>query len=297
MKIAIMSDSAAGFTKTELERYSDIIIVPLVIIENGIIVYEDNQVAITRDQLYQKMINDKYEIKTSQTNREDLRKIWLKTLETAEQILFLPIAKAASGQFQLAESLANSAEFFGKVHVFDTGAADIPLKFMVFIAYKLASENKVITEIVAILKKLKQNYECYITPYTLKYLTKGGRAPAAIVSLSSFLRIKAIIKCKETIEKAAIKMTHNGAITDMLKRIIYNAKEHQIDIIKYPIYIIDGLCSQKLLDEAENKARSYGFTKIKSSYLCNILNAHTFKETIGFAVFPNDIIKELPEIE
>jgi len=72
-KIGIVTDSSTGLSLEEIEKYSDLIIVPLVIIDENNQVYEDNHIDIDGKKIYQAMINENKLLKTSQTNREKLR--------------------------------------------------------------------------------------------------------------------------------------------------------------------------------------------------------------------------------
>lgn len=282
-KIGIITDSSAGLSLEEIKKYSDLIVVPLVIIDDNNQVYEDNHIDIDSDKIYQAMIKEDKFLKTSQTNREKLKDYWNMALKKYEKILFLPIAKAASGQYDNAFVLQKEPEFENKVVIYETGAASIPLKAMALIALKLSKANCSIEEIIKALDEFRLTYECFLTPDNLTFLVRGGRIPSSLAHVASFLRLKAIIACKEKIKNHKIKRTMAHAIKEMLEIIIEKTK----NVFEQTLYVINGWCDQNLLDKAIRNAQELGFKKIKIEPLCNILQTHTGNNTIGFSVIPN----------
>lgn len=280
-KIGIVTDSATGFSLEEAKNYPELTIIPLTIIDEDK-VYDDN-IDITNDGIYQALIVNGHFLKTSQTNREKVREYWEAALKKYDEILFLPIAQAASGQYDSAVILQREPEFKDRVTVYETGAASVPLKAMVLIALHLANQNKNLKEIIKALYQFRLNYECFLTPTTLSYLARGGRMPSSLSSVANFLKLKAIISCKEKIKSYKIKRTMNNAIKEMLETIIERTK----NAFQQTLYVINAWCDKELLDKAIAKAQELGFKKIKVEPLCNILQTHTGDNTIGFAVVPN----------
>lgn len=282
-KIGIVTDSSTGLSLEEIKEYSDLIVVPLVIIGENNKVYEDNHRDISNKKIYQAMIKDDKFLKTSQTNREKLREFWNEALKKYDEILFLPIAQAASGQYDSAIVLQQEAEFKNKVTVYETGAASVPLKAMALIALKLSKENHSVKEIIKALDEFRLTYECFLTPDNLSFLVRGGRIPSSLAHVANFLRLKAIIACKEKIKNQKIKRTMSSAIREMLELVVERTK----NAFEQTLYVINGWCDKKLLDKAVAAAKELGFTKIKIEPLCNILQTHTGDNTIGFSVVPN----------
>ncbi|MBE4703793.1 DegV family protein [Spiroplasma platyhelix] len=282
-KIGIITDSSTGLSLEEIEKYSDLIVVPLVIINEDNQVYEDNHFDINSEKIYQAMIKEDKFLKTSQTNREKLRQFWIQALKEYDEVLFLPIAQAASGQYDSAVVLQKEPEFANKVVVYETGAASVPLKAMALIALKLAKENHSMKEIIKALDEFRITYECFLTPDNLSFLVRGGRIPSSLANIANFLRLKAIIACKEKIKNQKIKRTMSSAIKEMLELIIERTKNS----FEQTLYVINGWCDQSLIDKAVATARELGFKKIKIEPLCNILQTHTGDNTIGFSVVAN----------
>lgn len=282
-KIGIVTDSSTGLSLEEIKEYSDLIVVPLVIIGEDNKVYEDNHHDISNKKIYQAMINNDKFLKTSQTNREKLREFWNEALKKYDEILFLPIAQAASGQYDSAVVLQKEPEFKSKVTVYETGAASVPLKAMALIALKLSKEEHGVKEIIKALDEFRLTYECFLTPDNLSFLVRGGRIPSSLAHVANFLRLKAIIACKEKIKNQKIKRTMSSAIREMLDLIVEKTK----NAFGQTLYVINGWCDKKLLDKAIAAAQELGFTNIKIEPLCNILQTHTGDNTIGFSVVPN----------
>lgn len=287
MKIGIVSDSATGFTLEDMKKYPEIIIVPLSIID-GDTTYDDNNIDIDSKAICSKMIDEHCILKTSQTSRGKVTQYWDNALSKYEQILFLPIAKSASGQYRSSQVLQKEEKYKNRVHILETGAASIPLKFMVLIAFTLAKQEKKITEILEVLNKFRKNYESYLAINDLKFLARGGRLPVSKARIGNFLRFKAILKCKEKIDNIGRVRTLSKAMEEMLD-LITKIK----DVTKETIYIIDGWCRKDIIDEAIKKVKNRGFTKYKVEPLCNILKTHTGNNTIGFSVVPNQWFNEV----
>lgn len=288
MKIGIITDSSTGFSLEEMKKYPELTVVPLIISDPKGIVYEDDNQEIDSDSIFQKMIKEHAHLKTSQTNRAVLAQYWEQALTKYDKILFLPIADNASGQYKSAMVLQTEDNFKDKVHVLETGAAMMPLKYMSLIALKLAKEQKSIDDILSALTEFRKNYECFIAPNDLKFLSRGGRLPKTKALMGNILKFKPILKCKEQIIMAKTVRTLSGAMDKILETIV-NIK----NATKETIYIIDGWCDKKILEIAISKVQQLGFTKYKIEPLCNILKTHTGNNTIGFTLLPNQWITEV----
>lgn len=282
-KIGIVTDSATGLSLEEIKRYSDLAVVPLVIIGEDNQVYEDNHVDINSKKLFHEIISENKFFKTSQTNREKLRTYWNQALKKYDMILFLPIAQAASGQYDSASVLQKESEFKDKVVIYETGAASVPLKTMALIALKLSKEDYSIKEIIKALDEFRKTYESFLTPDNLSYLARGGRMPSSLAHVANFLRLKAVLACKEKIHNQKIKRTMTNAIKEMLELIVERTK----DVFEQTLYLVNGWADDKLLNKAISQAKELGFKNIKIEPLCNILQTHTGNNTIGFSVVPN----------
>lgn len=282
-KVGIITDSSTGLNLEDIKKYPDLIVVPLIIIDEANKAYEDNHISIDNKKIYQLMIKEDKFLKTSQTNRETLKTYWRKALKNYDEILFLPIAKAASGQYDSALVLQKEAEFKNKVFIYETGTGAMPLKMMALIALKLSKENKTIKAIIQALNEFRASYQFYLTPDNLSFLIRGGRVPSSIAHIANFLKLKAIIGCKEQIKKEKIKRTMSLAIKEMLELIIEKTK----NTFEETLYVINGWCDENLINKAIEKAKELGFKKIKIEPLCNILQTHTGKNTIGFSLFSN----------
>lgn len=289
MKLAIVTDSATGFSLEEMKKYNEIYVVPLTIIDEKNNVYEDDNIDINNQQLYDKMITDSKHLKTSQTNREKMSQCWRKILQTNDQILFLPIGQDASGQYESGKVLQEESEFKDKVYVYETGAAMVPLKAMSIIAWKLVKQGKNLQEVIVELDEFRKGYECYLAASNLSYLLRGGRIPNSLAQLANILKLKPILKCKEKIIKQKVKRTINHAMKEMLDLIVEKFKNP----VETTLYVINGWCDNNLLQRAISMAKEYGFKKIVIEPLCNILQTHTGDNTIGFSVVENSYFKEI----
>jgi len=107
---------------------------------------------------------------------------------------------------------------------------------MALIALKLSKKNYSIKEIIQALDEFRITYECYLTPNNLSFLVRGGRIPSSLAHVASFLKLKAIIACKEKIKNQKIKRTMVHAIKEMLDLIIEKTK----NVFEQTLYVING---------------------------------------------------------
>lgn len=189
MRIAIVTDDAASFTKEEAKRLG-ITILRMPIIINGEVYFQDEN--IDEDTYITRLEKDD-DCSTSQPSPGEVMDLWRKLLNNHDQILHIPMSSGLSATCSTAIQLSQEDEFNGKVFVVDNHRIEPTLKESVRDAVKLSEEGYSAEEIKKTLDKDGPDSSIYIMVNTLKYLKKGGRITPAAALLGGALHIKPIL--------------------------------------------------------------------------------------------------------
>ncbi len=187
MTTAIVTDSNSGIYSAEAERLG-ILSIPMPIIIDGRTFYEN--VNITHAEFFSAMERD-CDISTSQPTPGDVISTWKKALETADDLVYIPMSSALSGSCQSAQMLAE--EFDGKVQVVDNHRISVSMYQSVMRASAFAGKGKNAVEIRKLLEAEGPESTIYLTVETLKYFRKSGRVTPAAAALGDLLNIKPVL--------------------------------------------------------------------------------------------------------
>ncbi len=190
MKICIVVDDNAGYTKKETEN-TNIFVVKMPILINNEIFYEREN--ITYEEFFSKLADDKNNVKTSQPSPGEIISLWSNLLEEYEQVIHIPMSSGLSESCNTAKGLAQDPEFANRVFVVDNHRISVTIKDSVRDAQKLINEGKTGAEIKQILEQNAFNSTIYIMVDTLKYLKRGGRITPATAALGTLFRVKPVL--------------------------------------------------------------------------------------------------------
>ncbi|MFI3211855.1 MAG: DegV family protein [Eubacteriales bacterium] len=214
MKVAVITDSNSGITQYLGEELG-ISIVPMPFSIDDETYFED--ITLTRDEFYNKLTSDAT-IFTSQPSLGDILDLWKSTLETFDEIVYIPMSSGLSGSYESAAMLAH--EFQGKVQVVNNLRISVTLKQAVLDALFLVKAGKTSIEIKEILEESSYQARIYIMVDTLYYLKKGGRITAAAAALGTMLKIKPVLQVQGTkLDAFAKARTSNQGKTLMINAI------------------------------------------------------------------------------
>ena len=187
MKIAIVTDDNAGFSKEEIEQLG-IYIIKMPVIVNGETKFQGED--FTEEIFYDLMEKDA-DIKTSQPAPGQMLEMRDTLLKDYDQVIQIPMSSGLSEECSNAKSLA--ASYPNKVFVVDNHRISVTLRRSVMDALNLIKQGKTAEEIVKILENEAHNSSIYLMVDTLKYLKKGGRVTPAGAALGSALHIKPVL--------------------------------------------------------------------------------------------------------
>ena len=213
-KVAIMTDSNSGITQKEAKELG-IRVLPMPFIIDEETYFED--ISLSQEEFYEKLKKDA-NVSTSQPSVEDVIKHWEDALETAEELVYIPMSSGLSGSCSTAMILAQ--DFDGRVHVVDNQRISVTQRQSVLDAMELAEEGKNAAEIADILMREKMESSIYITLDTLSYLKKGGRLTPAVAALGTALRLKPVLQIQgEKLDTYTIARTKKQGVSKMISAI------------------------------------------------------------------------------
>ncbi len=187
MKICIITDDNAGFTKEEAQELG-IKIIKMPVLIDGEEHFEN--ITLSTDEFYKKLANGA-DIKTSQPAPGEVLKVWDETLKTYDAIIHIPMSSGLSESCNTATVLAQ--DYKGKVFVVNNHRISVTLKSSVRDALNMAKDGKSPEEIKEYLEKDAYQSAIYVMVDTLKYLVKGGRITPAAALIGGALHIKPIL--------------------------------------------------------------------------------------------------------
>ena len=187
MRICVVTDDNAGFTKQEIKDLG-IYVIRMPILINGETYFEN--ISVDEKTFYAEMANDA-DIKTSQPAPGEIIEMWNNLLKDYDAIIHIPMSSGLSEECNTAKVLAQ--DYVGKVFVVDNHRISVTLKSSVRDALKLINEGKDPQYIKDYLEKDSFNSTIYIMVDTLKYLKKGGRITPAAALIGGALHLKPVL--------------------------------------------------------------------------------------------------------
>lgn len=290
-KIGIVADSSSGFSIKDLKEMN-IGFCPLLITFSDDTTIIDDPNILKDEEFYNRIVHEKQSAKTSQTPLGQMSIIWEDALTKFEKIIFIPLSKGLSGQYNTATMLSKESNFKDKVFVFDSNGVSVINWLLVKKAYQMSlNEKNNVNDIIEALKLIRDNYIAFILPYDLNYLVCGGRISKSAAALATMLKITPILSFDGTIDKFDKTRTWDKAIKNTLKEINKSKKIESITLF----YIIHAFADPKEIEKVTKRVKDYGIKNVKTINLANVICAHTGIGTFSFVVFNLDKDK-LPKL-
>ncbi|AZN76738.1 DegV family protein [Lactobacillus acidophilus] len=186
-KIKVMTDSSVQLTPEEIKKYN-ITVVPLTITIDGHS-YIDG-VDITRSDFVKKMNEAESLPKTSQPPIGRFVETIKKLTADGSQVIGIFLAKALSGTVDAARQAVEIAGQTDNVTIIDSELTDRAEGFQVLAAAKDSQAGKSMDEIIAHVKKIRDNQKLEMMVVNLQNLIKGGRLGAVSGRIATMLNIR-----------------------------------------------------------------------------------------------------------
>jgi len=176
MKIAIVTDTNAGFTEKEIEG-KDIYILRMPVLINNEVFFEGY--TITDDQFYKRMEADD-DIKTSQPAPGEVINLWEKLLKDYDQVIHIPMSSGLSASCQTAKTLAEE-DFKDKFYEITQG---YELYLKMSLKYCTTTNIELVDILDEYARKITLNYETYEKFLIAKFISL---TPSIYLSLFKIL--------------------------------------------------------------------------------------------------------------
>jgi DegV family protein with EDD domain len=188
-RVRIVTDSTADLDRAAYDRYG-IIMVPLRVFF-GQEAFLDG-VEILPEQFFERQVKGKEISSTSQPTPAEFVSFYRPLAEEGSSIISLHISALMSGTVQSAK-LAKTMLDYPDIDIIDSGVTSIVLGLMVINAARAAAEGRSRDEIIALITRMRENYQVYFAVDSLEYLQRGGRIGKAQAFLGTLLNVKPIL--------------------------------------------------------------------------------------------------------
>lgn len=195
----IVSDSACDLSKEYLEKH-DVTIVPLSVSFDGEIYYRDG-VDITRDQCYQKMVdNPKLFPKTSLPSVESYAEVFRKYVEQGLPVVRFTITTLFSGSYNSAmnaKSLVEEDYPDANICVIDSKQNSVTQALLIDQFVRMLEDGLSFEQAMSKLDALMDSARIFFTVGSLDYLKMGGRIGKVATAATGKLGVKPVIIMKD----------------------------------------------------------------------------------------------------
>jgi DegV family protein with EDD domain len=190
--IKIVVDSTADLP-AHLYREHDITVVP-VLAQFGAETLRDD-VDITRDQFYARLISSPEPPKTAAPSVGMFEDVFRKLTAAGHEILSLSLVGGLSGTYNAARQAAQLVEG-ARIICVDSQTVSMPLGFLVLKAAEAIQAGKSLEEAAALVEALRPKAVLFVALETLRYLEKGGRIGRMRALLGTMLSVKPIMEVR-----------------------------------------------------------------------------------------------------
>lgn len=264
--IRFLLDSSADYSASELKELN-MELVPITITIGGKS-YRDG-IDISKDELYQMLIESDEFPMTSQPSPQDFLDIFEDVKEKGDSLIFLSLSSGLSGTFQSATLAKNMVEY-DEIYLVDTLSATRAIRIMVEYACKLRDEGNDAATIAAKLDEFKSRVVIYAAVDTLEYLYKGGRLNKATAAVGELANLKPIITVNNEGKIGVLGkcLGRNKALASLTKMIT----EKGIDT-SFPVYSVYAY-GEENTEKLEQKLETAGISVTKRLQIGATIGCH-----------------------
>jgi DegV family protein with EDD domain len=222
MAIKIVTDSTADLP-ADLVKELDVVVVPEYL-RFGDQVYRD-QIDISEDQFYERLVNGPIHPKTAQPTPQDFSRIYNSVCEEADGILSIHLSCKLSGTYNSALEGKKLIDSACKIEIIDSQTVSIAMGLIVIQAAKMARAGLGMKQIVDEVNRTIPKVHMLILFDTLKYLAKGGRIGKAKAFVGALLNVKPLLTVKdgELVPSGQVRTRSKGS--QLLLDFVKNASE------------------------------------------------------------------------
>lgn len=229
--LRILVDTSADYTTEELnERNIELVSLNITVDDKN---YRD-VVDITRNEVYDMLINQGKFPKTSQPSPQDFLEIFEDVKEKGDSMVCITLSSALSGTYQSAALAKNMADY-NNIYIVDSLSATYGVRHLGEYACKLRKEGVTASVIAERLEEVKSRIVILAAVDTLEYLCKGGRVSKTTAAVGELANIKPLITVTEEgkVHVPGKCLGRNKALATLTK----NISSYEIDP-DFPVYSI-----------------------------------------------------------
>ncbi len=283
-KVMVVTDSTSNIPD-DLLNGNPINLVPLQVIW-GTEVLRD-QIDISTQQFYDRLVSDKVLPSTSQATPEEFKSLYSRLLKEDYEILSIHISGALSGTLDSARQA--KAEFPGaKIEIVDSLSASMAMGFQVLSAARMAAIGSSLAECTAVAREAVDHTGVYFVLDTLEYLHRGGRIGGAQAFLGTMLNLKPILALKdgriEAVERVRTLSKAINRLLDLVEKRLENATG---PIRLCAIHANRLREAELLLERAKQRFNSTLVTDAVVSTISPVLGTHVGPGALGLAFMSN----------
>ena len=250
--VRILVDTSSDYSIEELKlRNIELISLNITVEDKS---YRDS-VDITRNEVYDMLINQGLFPKTSQPSPQDYVEIFEDVKEKGDSMVVITLSSALSGTYQSA-LLSKDMVDYDEIYVVDSLSATHGIRHLCEHACDLRDQGADAATIAKEVDALKSRIVILAGVDTLEYLCRGGRVSRAAAAVGELANVKPIITVTEEgfVAVTAKCLGRNKAIASLVKSI----SSYEIDD-NFPIYTLYAV-GEENTEKLEEKLSAAGIT-------------------------------------
>lgn len=250
--VRILVDTSSDYSIEELKlRNIELISLNITVEDKS---YRDS-VDITRNEVYDMLINQGLFPKTSQPSPQDYVEIFEDVKEKGDSMVVITLSSALSGTYQSA-LLSKDMVDYDEIYVVDSLSATHGIRHLCEHACDLRDQGADAATIAKEVDALKSRIVILAGVDTLEYLCRGGRVSRAAAAVGELANVKPIITVTEEgfVAVTAKCLGRNKAIASLVKSI----SSYEIDD-NFPVYTVYAV-GEENTEKLEEKLSTVGIT-------------------------------------
>ncbi len=276
-KFGIITDSGADFT-LDYQKEHDLILIPTTILVDGV-EYIDRK-TIFRDEIINKMKDDKAKTSTSVAPPIVFTEIISKAVEKYEKVLFIAISAKMSATYQNSILTARRLKT-DKFFAIDTESVSWGMSLIIEHAIARRDQEAELEEVIEEIEEMKKNLVLYFMVDTLEYLRRGGRIGAAKGLIGKLIGVKPIL----TVEEGEIKPAETVKRFEEGLELFHHLLEEKTKEFKdYSIAMIYGIENPEFKEFSAQIKHDFKPTKFYYAPIGANIISHAGPELFGFGI-------------
>lgn len=281
MSIKIITESSCDLNKDIIEKFN-IKVIPLPVSFEDNKTYLDGELSIP--EFYAKMKSQKTLPKTACASPEVFRESYAECEE--EDVIVVTITSKLSGVYstaKLGKDMLEEENSSKRVYIVDSESGCVSQGILVYLAAKMASENKSFEEIIETLEKVKKEIVSFGTLETLENAIKGGRVSPIAGKIANILNLKVIIKVGDHEVKPVDKARgDNNSINKVANKILENIDKNKPDKILFVAHANNKEKADKLISILTKEC---DFSEIVISEIGSVMGVYTAEGAVIASVY------------